>query len=106
MQEITLLYIPCPSEEEACRIARHLLDARLVACANWFPIRSMYWWEAALAEEGEVVLLAKTLPAKADAVEAAIRAVHPYQVPCIARVAACVNEEYGRWMEKEVDISL
>jgi periplasmic divalent cation tolerance protein len=102
MPGITLFYVPCPSEEEALRIARHLLDARLVACANIAPIRSLYWWEGAIAEEGEFVLVAKTLPPHADAVEAAVRQLHPYTVPCILRLTAEANEDYAAWMEAQI----
>jgi periplasmic divalent cation tolerance protein len=45
MGELAFFYITNPSKEEAKRIAKHLLDKRIIACANIFPIESMYWWD-------------------------------------------------------------
>ena len=41
---MTLIYITCKDEEEAVKISKHLLDKRLIACSNMYPIRSMFWW--------------------------------------------------------------
>lgn len=98
MTDAVLLYIPCPSREEAVRLARHLLERRVVACANLASIDSLYWWKGAIEEGPEVAVLAKTLPDRADAAEAAVRGAHPYEVPCIARMAVQVNDDFGAWM--------
>src|SRR5207248_8535321 len=42
---VVLIYCPCGSEEEAVRIARELLDRRLIACANIHESRSLYFWK-------------------------------------------------------------
>ena len=40
-----LIYVVHPSKPEAIRITADLLNAHLIACANFFPTESMYWWE-------------------------------------------------------------
>ena len=79
-----VIYVTTPSEEEARALGRDLVEARLAAGANVIPgAISFYWWEGALREAAEAVLLAKT---REDLVEAAIerlRARHSYDCPCI-----------------------
>ncbi|QRG06594.1 divalent-cation tolerance protein CutA [Xanthobacter dioxanivorans] len=84
MPPIRLVYSTFPSREAAEEVARALLDARLVACANILPgMVSLYRWEGAIARADEVVLLLKTSAARAGEVVEAIRARHPYEVPAI-----------------------
>lgn len=55
---LTMIYITTGSKEEASKIGRAVVEDRLAACANVLPgITSMYWWEGAVQENGEVALL-------------------------------------------------
>ena len=38
-----------------------LVKKRLIACANIFPINSMYWWKGKIVNYKESVIIAKTL---------------------------------------------
>ena len=95
-----IIYITNPSEEKAKEVAKHLLEKKLIACANLFPIKSMYWWEGKIADENEIVLLAKTLPEKYKEVKAEVEKIHPYDTPCIVKLSSEANEKYFEWMKK------
>jgi periplasmic divalent cation tolerance protein len=100
---LVLLYVPCGSEDEAAGLARALVEARLIACANLHPIRSVYRWEGRVVDEAEVVLLAKTTANQAAAAEAEIRRRHSYEVPCILRLpTAGVNADYLAWIRAAI----
>ncbi len=96
------LYLPTPNEQTAKKIAKCLLEKHLVACANIFPISSLYWWEGKVADEGEVVLLVKTERNFAKQVEAEVKKLHPYSIPCIAQLPVKVNKEYEKWVRKQL----
>ena len=82
---IHLLYITVKDKEEARAIAVKLLDARLIACANIVGgVESLYHWEGELCDSREVLLLAKTTEEKIPAVVDAVKALHSYELPCIA----------------------
>ena len=100
MANLLVFYCTHPDEATAQRISNALLDARLVACANIFPISSAYWWNDAIAREGEWVSLFKTRLSLENNVEQAISAIHPYEVPCIVRYEARANDAYVRWIEE------
>lgn len=96
------VYVTCPDMDTAERIARTLLEQRLVACANLFSITSLYRWEGAVREGAEVAMFLKTRRALVPRVEAAVRASHPYEVPCIVAFdLAGGHAPYLAWVDAE-----
>jgi len=102
MSNVSLIYLTHESEAEAQRISNLLLEARLVACANIFPIQSAYWWQGALESGSEWVSIVKTTPEKWEAVQEAVLQAHPYTTPCILKIEATANEAYAAWIRAEV----
>ncbi|MEM7105978.1 MAG: divalent-cation tolerance protein CutA [Bacteroidota bacterium] len=96
-----VIYITHPDEETANKVANHLLDQRLVACGNIFPITSAYWWNQKIAHEGEFVSIVKTKKSNWEAVVKAVEAIHPYEVPCIMKIEAEANQAYEDWIKAE-----
>lgn len=93
----------CPDRDTAGRIARALVDERLAACVNLLPgITSVYRWEGAVETDEEVLLLAKTAPARVQALIARIVELHPYDVPeVVALEAAGGLPAYLEWIASE-----
>lgn len=76
-----------PDEETARRLAEHLVGERLAACVNILaPCRSVYRWDGRVEDAAEVPVLVKTVARRYEALEAAIRALHPYELPEIVAV--------------------
>ena len=81
--DLVAIYTTTATPEDADRLARSLLDAKLIACANRFAAGvSHYVWENEIRSEPESVLICKTTEAKAADAIAAIERLHPYDVPC------------------------
>lgn len=101
--EICLVYITASDMEEAAAIGRILVEERLAACANVHPpIRSIYRWEGAVAEDEEAVLIVKTRADLVDRLTQRVLERHSYDCPCI--VALPVNggnSAFLEWIEKE-----
>jgi len=76
----------CGGKDTAEQIAARLVDERLAACVQMFPIASIYRWEGAVQQAEEWMLLSKIRAADYANVEAAIRAVHPYSNPEIIEI--------------------
>jgi periplasmic divalent cation tolerance protein len=82
MPDAILVVTNVPDTDHAKAIARQLVECRLAACVNILPgVQSVYQWQGAVEEAGEVTLLIKTVRARYPEVESAIRSAHPYQVP-------------------------
>ena len=99
---MTLVYITCKDKKEAEKISMHLLRKRLIACANIFPIKSMYWWQGKIANDNENVIIAKTSTKNFKKVVSEVKKIHSYEIPCILRINATANKEYGAWANKEM----
>lgn len=99
---MTLIYITCKDNKEAEKISKHLLEKRLIACANLHPIRSLYWWEGKIQEDNEVVVIAKTLEKNYNKIKEEVKKIHSYDVPCILKIDAEANESYDKWVKEEV----
>ncbi|WP_338728853.1 divalent-cation tolerance protein CutA [Haladaptatus sp. DJG-WS-42] len=96
------VYITAPPEA-ADTIAHALVEARLAACVNLLPCRSVYRWNDAVHEDDEVALLAKTTDAQYDALVSRVGELHPYDVPCIERFdETAILDAYAQWRDDAV----
>ncbi len=102
MKKLVLVYITNPSEEEAERIAKHLLQKKLIACANIFPIKSLYWWNGEITTDTEFVLIAKTLEENYEKLKKEVEKLHSYTIPCIIKIPAISNEKYFEWLRENI----
>jgi len=94
--------VTCKDRAEAENIANLVVKKRLAACANWFPVRSIYWWEGRLERAKEVAVVLKTTAARVKPLILAVRKAHSYKVPCIVALPILEgNAEYLRWIRKE-----
>lgn len=102
MSEHASVYVTCPDEATARRLARELLERRLVACANLLPITSVYRWNGAIEEAAEVAMFLKTRRERVAEVVKAVADLHPYEVPCaVAFELGPGHPAYYRWVEDE-----
>ena len=96
-----MLYVTCKDKEEAKKIARELLEQKLVACANILQSSSLFHWEGKLNEQEEAVLLLKTAENQAEKAAETIKKLHSYTVPCIIRLPVEANKPFEEWVNKE-----
>ncbi|MGA2056176.1 MAG: divalent-cation tolerance protein CutA [Bradyrhizobium sp.] len=88
--------------EQAEKIARMVLEARLAACVQIQEITSYYWWDGKISREGEQLLYLKTTPDKYQALEALLIANHSYETPEILQLPVEAGfEKYLGWIQKE-----
>jgi len=91
------------SREIALKIGQTLLEKRLIACYNFFPIESAYWWKGEIVRENETMLILKTTEPSYSEIESYIKENSDYEVSEVTAVKADkVNKEYLAWLEKEV----
>lgn len=101
MEQVSV-YVTAPDEDTAKRIARALLEQRLVACANLVPAQSLYWWNGRIEESREVAMFLKTTRSRVVDLVRAVEEMHPDEVPCV--VTSPIEggaKPYLAWIEKE-----
>jgi periplasmic divalent cation tolerance protein len=82
-EDLLVVYVTCADLDEARSIGRALVEERLAACVNLRPHESIYRWQGAVEQAMEAALLAKTTRAAWPALQARVRALHSYALPCI-----------------------
>lgn len=104
MTDKIIVLTTCPSEEEAGRIARLLVEERLAACVQILPpMRSIYRWRGALEESEERLLVIKTRRGLFEDLSRRVRASHSYEVPELLAVPVVDGaEDYLAWMDAEL----
>ncbi len=94
-----LALVTAPDLKTARRLARAALEARLAACANLIPqLESIYWWQGAIENAQEVLLIFKTGRSELRPLEKLIVQNHPYETPeFIVLPLQKGNERYLSW---------
>jgi len=102
---MSLVYTVCKNKTEAKKIATMLIKLKLIACANYWPIESVYRWKNKIVNGQEVVMILKTRNNYYKKVESLIKKIHSYETPCILRINADqVEKKYLEWLFKETKI--
>ncbi len=102
--DAVVVLVTAPSAEKAAELGKALVSERLAACASVVPeIRSIYWWEGKVQDEGELLIVLKTTRERFEALRQRVVELHPYQVPeVIALPVEAGSEAYLAWIEGEV----
>jgi periplasmic divalent cation tolerance protein len=92
-----------PDRDSAARLARALVEKRLAACVNILsPCQSVYRWRGKTEDAEEFPMLIKTTCERYPALEAEIRAGHPYELPEIIAVRLAAGlPAYLEWVDSE-----
>jgi|SRR5690242_6855758 periplasmic divalent cation tolerance protein len=101
--ETLLVLTNVPERAVAERLAGMLVEKRLAACVNILaPCRSVYRWKGAVQHDEEHPMLIKTTRERYAALEQALRAGHPYELPeIIALPVAHGLAAYLEWVAAE-----
>lgn len=90
------------SEGEAQAIARNLVQDKLAACVNCFPVQSTYIWQDTLQQEQEWQLVIKTNLQRFEALAERVRSLHSYEVPEIIALPILAGlPAYLNWLDTQ-----
>ena len=105
MSDYRSIYIVAKDEEEAEKITHFLIREKLVACMNYFPIKSVYWWKGDIEESREVAMIAKTRADLADRVIEQVKQLHSYEIPCVVSwIIEKGNPAYLAWIKESTGL--
>jgi periplasmic divalent cation tolerance protein len=93
-----------PTDDTLDRIARELVDAHLIACANVIDaaVTSTFRWQGAVEVEREKRMHMHTRHDLVERVVAFVRERHPYDVPNVTAIPLVAgNAEYFAWIDAE-----
>ncbi|HXM42978.1 MAG TPA: divalent-cation tolerance protein CutA [Bryobacteraceae bacterium] len=94
----------CATEEEAAKLARVLVEARLAACVTMVPgARSVYRWQGAVESAAECLLVIKSSRQLFEPLRTALEKAHGYDVPEVLAVPIVEGAaNYLNWLEGQL----
>lgn len=100
-----MVLVTTSTQEEAERIGRMLVEAKLAACANVVSgVRSIFRWENNISVEQESLMIIKTTRNRFAELESMVRQEHSYSVPeIVAFPVVAGSESYLNWVRSETD---
>ena len=100
INQYSMIISTYPDKDSAKAIAKMLIEARLAACVQMFPIESMYSWKDKICDENEIMLIIKSKTELFDKIFAAIKEYHTYEIPEIIQVPITNGlSEYLNWID-------
>jgi periplasmic divalent cation tolerance protein len=104
MTDKVIVLTTCPTQADAGRIARQLVERRLVACVNIVPnVTSVYRWQGAIEESNEWLLVIKTAAGLLANLKEELPKMHPYEVPELVALNILDGaESYLGWLAAEL----
>ncbi|MBI1956554.1 MAG: divalent-cation tolerance protein CutA [Acidobacteria bacterium] len=107
MTDKIIVLVTGSNTRECKRIARHLLEKRLIACANLMPqVNSLYHWKGKIADEKECLMILKSTRELFPALRMEVEKLHSYSVPeVIALPIIDGSANYLNWIAECVAAS-
>jgi len=102
--EHVVILVTAKDKSEAKKIARGLLDDKLIACANLVGgVESLFRWNGKIDEASEILLVLKTKRSLFKKVASKVKALHSYDTPeVIALPVIEGSEDYLKWINASV----
>ncbi|MBN1234209.1 MAG: divalent-cation tolerance protein CutA [Candidatus Coatesbacteria bacterium] len=83
MNNEIIIYCTFPDEESLKKITGLLLEKHLIACINYWKMKSSYWWKDRIEESDEITAVMKSVESNFNEIEKLFRKEHPYEVPAL-----------------------
>ncbi|MBP7832552.1 MAG: divalent-cation tolerance protein CutA [Candidatus Levybacteria bacterium] len=97
-----LILVSFEQMEHAEKAANYLIDHKLAACVEIFPVTNFYVWDGEKQKNSEISGIIKTTSENYEKVKAALEEILPYDIPQIIKVDATANDSYEKWVKESV----
>ena len=104
MKNIKFFYITASNKKEAERIAKKLLNKKLIACANVISnVISYFVWKNKVQNSKEIIICGKTTSENQKKIIQIVKSLHSYSVPCVIFFdIKNGNKDFLKWVEQSV----
>ncbi|MCL2210259.1 MAG: divalent-cation tolerance protein CutA [Treponema sp.] len=97
--EYSIVITTAGSLDSAKAIARLLVEKKLAACVQLFPVESFYFWKNEICDDSEITLFIKSKTALFEEIKAVIKENHEYELPEIIQIPVANGfPEYFSWI--------
>ena len=104
INNMILIIVSFETNEDAEKTANYLIDKKLAACVEIYPVKNFYMWKGEKVAADEVTGVIKTEDGYFQKIETTIKEILPYEIPQIIEVKAeNVNEPYLKWLKESIE---
>ena len=99
MRQCVTILTTVATPAQANSLAQALVERKLAACVQSFPVTSCYYWDGKINNDAEILLFIKTRRELYQQTETAIRELHAYATPeiiCLPILAG--SKPYLDWI--------
>lgn len=97
-----IILVSFESLEDAQKTANHLIDNKLAACVEIYPVTNFYTWKGEKIKAQEISGVIKTSDGMFEKVKEELEKILSYETPQIIRIEASANKEYLEWMKESL----
>lgn len=100
VDDYVVVIVTTANRQEAEKIAYHLLNEKLIACANIIgPVSSFFHWTGKIESAEEYLMLMKSRKDLFSKLSDAVKALHSYEVPEIIAIPIVDGSKaYMAWL--------
>lgn len=99
----SIVYTTIDNEEKAENICKILIEKKLAACINTFPIKSFYKWKGKFETNNEIAMIIKTKTKLVEKVVKCIKKNHSYEIPAIFSISIKKGDaDFFNWMDQSL----
>ncbi len=96
------IHVTCKDENEVEKISKTLLNEKIVACANYFPVKSMFSWKGKIEKAKEFIIILKTNDRQKEKAVRRIKELSSYALPVITWNEANTTKDAKDWINNSV----
>ncbi len=97
-----LLLVSFESMSDAEKTANHLIDTKLAACVEIYPVTNFYVWKDEKVKAQEISGVIKTEDGMFEKIKEAIEKILPYEIPQIIKLEGTANKKYLEWVKESI----
>lgn len=97
------IYTTCANSSEAKFLGKLIIENKMGACVDYWPVNSMYDDKNGLKELSQTMMMVTTFEPKLEDVNDFISKHHSYSVPLVAGLdIRRINRAYKEWMTEKM----
>lgn len=103
MKNFVQLLLTCEDKAEANKIAKALLDMRLIACAKQIPVSADFIWQGDIDHNDEILLIMESREDLFERVEAEVTKLHSYDTFVLQAIPMVkISKKAQAWLNESI----
>tara|TARA_B100000674_G_scaffold121538_1_gene92875 strand:+ start:200 stop:511 length:312 start_codon:yes stop_codon:yes gene_type:complete len=103
MNKVLLLITTVPTQLEAEKISKELIERKLAACISIKEINSIYIWQGNIEENKEFEITIKSLPENLNELTLILKEITTYEVPELIYKIFDSENSYFQWIKESIN---